>query len=134
MTNWITSNISEIGIYISLATFLLSLATLSFSAFRYVSTRRDAQLQTEFENYHKLIAELVGSKRDASTMKLDSQVAIAFELQKFKRYRPVTVRILSGLRAEWSKDKKNERLINEMDITIRKLSRLTRFVSYFKRS
>lgn len=133
MSNWIASNISAIGIYIAAATFLLSLATLSFSALRFVSTRRDAQLQTEFENYHRLIAQLVGSEREASTMKLDSQVAIVFELQRFKRYKSVTIRILSGLREEWANNtNSNQRLINEIDIAIKKLSRLTRFISYFK--
>ncbi|MBR9729672.1 hypothetical protein ACFOD0_11085 [Shewanella intestini] len=123
MINWITSNIGSIGSYIALATFLLSVGTFAFSAYRYVTTRRDAQLQIDFENYHKLIAELVGSQRNTETMKLDSQVAIVYELQRFKRYKPVTVRILSGLRDEWSGNgSNNSRLISEMNIAIEKLS------------
>lgn len=123
MINWITSNISSIGSYIALATFLLSVATFAFSAYRYVTTRRDAQLQVDFENYHKLIAELVGSQRNTETMKMDSQVAIVYELQRFKRYKPVTVRILSGLKSEWSGNgSDNSRLITEMNIAIEKLS------------
>lgn len=123
MINWITSNISSIGSYVALATLLMSVATFAFSAYRYVTTRRDAQLQVDFENYHKLIAELVGSQRNTETMKMDSQVAIVYELQRFKRYKPVTVRILSGLKDEWSgNDSHNSRLINEMNIAIKKLS------------
>ncbi len=119
---WITTNIVAIGIYIALATFILSFATLCFSAYRFVTTKRDAQLQIDFENYHKLIAQLVGSQRETETMKLDSQVAIVYELQSFKKYKPVTGRILEGLRAEWSSQgKSNSRLIQEMDIAITKL-------------
>ncbi len=56
-------------------------------------------------------------------MKLDSQIAIAYELRRFKRYKPVTRRILSGLRDEWSGNgTNNTRLINEIDFTIKNLS------------
>lgn len=48
LINWITNNISSIGSYIALATFLLSVVTFAFSAYRFVTTRRDAQLQIEF--------------------------------------------------------------------------------------
>ena len=121
MIDWITRNISPVGSYVALGTFLLSVVTFAFSAYRYVTTRRDAQLQVEFENYHKLTAQLVGSERNTDTMKLDSQVAIVYELQRFKRYRPVTLRILQGLKDEWS-EKTHPRLITEMDIAISKLS------------
>lgn len=121
LVDWIISNISSLGSYIALATFLLSVVTFAFSAYRYVTTRRDAQLQVEFEIYHKLIAQLVGSERNTDTMKLDSQVAIVFELQRFKRYKPVTLRILQGLKDEWS-EKTHPRLITEIDIAISKIS------------
>lgn len=78
-------------------------------------------MQVEFENYHKLIAQLIGSERKTDTMKLDSQVAIVFELQRFKRYKPVTLRILRGLKDEWT-DKTHPRLIDEIDIAINQLS------------
>lgn len=123
MINSIINNISAIGLYVALSAFLLSLATLAFSALRFVTTRRDAQLQVEFENYHQLIAQLVGSQRHTETMKLDSQIAIIYELHRFKRYKPVTVRILNGLKAEWSgKNTNNSRLIQEIDIAINTLS------------
>lgn len=122
MKGWLLSNATEIGMFVALATFLVSFATLSFSALRYVTTRRDAQLQVEFENYHRLIAQLVGSERNTETMKMDSQVAIIYELLRFKRYKPVTLRIINGLRHEWANNGNNSRLISEMDIAIRKLT------------
>lgn len=123
MKEWLFSNATEIGVFVALAAFLLSFATLSFSALRYVTTRRDAQLQIEFENYHRLIAQLVGSERNTETMKLDSQVAIIYELHRFKRYKPVTLRIIKGLRDEWANNgSNNSRLISEMDIAIRQLT------------
>lgn len=123
LKEWLFSNATEIGVFVALAAFLLSFATLSFSALRYVTTRRDAQLQIEFENYHRLIAQLVGSERNTETMKLDSQVAIIYELHRFKRYKPVTLRIIKGLRDEWANNgSNNSRLISEMDIAIRQLT------------
>ena len=122
MKEWLFSNATEIGVFVAMAAFLLSFATLSFSALRYVTTRKDAQLQIEFENYHRLIAQLVGPERDTETMKLDSQVAIIFELRRFRRYKPVTLRIIKGLRDEWANNgRSNLRLISEMDIAIRQL-------------
>lgn len=107
----------------ALAAFLLSLTTLAFSALRFVTTRRDEQLQVEFKNYHHLIAELVGYQRKAEIIKLDSQIAIVYELHRFKRYKPVTVRILNGLKAEWfGNGTNNSRLIQEIEIAIKKLS------------
>tara|TARA_B100000767_G_C19723943_1_gene518588 strand:+ start:47 stop:436 length:390 start_codon:yes stop_codon:yes gene_type:complete len=119
---------SVIGVYVALAAFLLSLATLAFSALLFVTTRRDAQLQVEFENYHRLIAQLVGSQRPDETTMLDSQIAIVYELHRFKRYKPVTVRILNGLKVGWSEnDTTNFRLIQEIDIAINKLARVKLF-------
>lgn len=122
LKEWLTSNANELGVLVALAAFLVSFATLAFSALRYVTTRRDAQLQVEFENYHRLIAQLVGSERSTESMKMDSQIAIVYELHRFKRYKPVTLRIIRGLRDEWVNKGTHSRLISEMDIAIRKLS------------
>lgn len=42
---------------------VLSLIVLAFSSYRYVSIKRKDQMQLEFDHYHKLIAQLVGSEK-----------------------------------------------------------------------
>ena len=68
--------------------------------------------------FHKLIKELVEPSPESKTMKLDRQVAIVFELQNYKRYYPVILRILRGLKISWDKPE-FKRLLDEIDITIK---------------
>lgn len=115
---------SEIGVMFTVLALVLSLIVLAFSSYRYVSIKRKDQMQLEFDHHHKLIAQLVGSEKNTAPMKLDSQVAIVFELQlpRFKRYRPVTVRILKGLSKEW-KSKTHQRLLTEIELTIKAIKK-----------
>ncbi|HGF7514953.1 TPA: hypothetical protein AB5A70_003476 [Vibrio cholerae] len=117
--NWLVQNATEIGAVFTVFAFVLSVCVLAFSGYRYVNIKRKDQMQIEFDHYHSLIAQLIGSERKSTTMKLDSQVAIIYELQlpRFKRYRPVTKRILNGLYEEW-KATSHKRLLTEMELAI----------------
>ncbi|HAT8522037.1 MULTISPECIES: hypothetical protein [Vibrio] len=117
--DWLVKNATEIGVMFTVLAFVLSVGVLAFSAYKYVSIKRKDQMQIEFDHYHKLIAQLVGSDKKGTTTKLDSQVAIIYELQlpRFKRYRPVTKRILQGLHEEW-KGTSHKRLLKEMELAI----------------
>jgi hypothetical protein len=119
---WIATNASAIGAILGICTFLISFASLAWSAWRFVAVRRDEQAQRKFENYHKLIGELVGGARENQQMKIDSQIAIVFELRNFPKYAPVSVRILIALRDEWHAKGTFSRLIKEMDLAIESLS------------
>ncbi|MBL7794762.1 MAG: hypothetical protein JNK77_20670 [Saprospiraceae bacterium] len=91
--------------------------------FQYISQKRLEQKDKRFQNYHKLIDELVGA---ANTPKLDRQVAIIFELFNFKDYHLVTLRILNGLKESWSDPNdpdKYKRLIDEIDLTVKEIER-----------
>lgn len=122
MINWITTNSTTIGTVIAIATFLATFASLALTAFRYVEIRKREQTQLAFENYHNLIAELAGGVKDKQVMKLDSQIAVVYELRHFKKYKSVTIRILSGLHEEWAKSSPNPRLLKEIELTIEALS------------
>ncbi len=128
MIHWILENrdmigtlTAIIGSIVAIAAFLLSFASLAFSAYRFVKVRQEEQRQRRFENYHKLIAELVGGARDKQVMKLDSQIAVIYELRNFKEYSEVTVRILNGLIKEWTNESK-PRLMEELNLTVKALS------------
>lgn len=103
---------------VALVTFLGSLVSLAFTARKYTQTRRVEQEQLRFENYHRLIGELVGGVRENMNMKLDSQIAIVYELRNFFQYTPVTIRILTALYQEWLPVEKNKRLLEEINLTL----------------
>ena len=119
---WVTTNAGAIGAILGICTFLISFASLASSAWRFVAVRRGEQAQREFDNYHKLIGEMVGGVRVNQQMKIDSQIAIVFELRNFPNYGPVSVRILTALREEWRANGTLPRLLEEMQLTIKALS------------
>nr|PMI27875.1 hypothetical protein BCU48_17785 [Vibrio splendidus] len=63
MLDWLAKNMSEIGVMFTVLALVLSLIVLAFSSYRYVSIKRKDQMQLEFDHYHKLIAQLVGSEK-----------------------------------------------------------------------
>lgn len=126
MLSWLTHNADAIGVVIGICAFLVSFASLAWSAWRFVAVRREEQAQKRFENYHRLIGELVGGVRSNQHMKLDSQIAVIFELRNFLEYGEVTTRILTALNEEW-RDSGKPRLQDEMQRTIAALSPNKRF-------
>ena len=77
--------------------------------------------QQRFLNYHKLVNWLVEGREDQDVMRLDSQIAVVYELRNYREYKEVSIRILEGLRERWSKrsDVSDiDRLIKEIDYTL----------------
>jgi hypothetical protein len=89
----------------------------SWAAFTWALQSRNDRRNKEFEIYHKLIKDLVEPADEKQPMRLDRQIAIIFELRRFTFYRPVTKRILAGLRKSWANQ--DGRLLEEMDFAIK---------------
>lgn len=87
-----------------------------------VSTFRASREDKRFENYHQLIDELVGGQGNHM---IDRQIAIIYELRYFKKYRPVTKRILTGLKSTWSNSNNTAvtRVVSEIDLTLKYLDK-----------
>jgi hypothetical protein len=90
----------------------------------------------EFDNFHRLIRELVEPPTPEGALYVDRQCAILFELRFFPRYYPVINRTLDGLKMKWSGlEGKYERLLDEADITTNYInehrSRFQRFFRFF---
>lgn len=84
--------------------------------YKYFQDKRKKDRNKRFENYHRLIDELVGGQPGKQVM-LDRQIAIIYELRHFKEYFPVTLRILTGLRnTTWQST--DQRLIDEIILTV----------------
>ena len=105
---------------------LVGVATFIWAAYRYFDTRKREQDLKEFENYHKLIKELVqpDGKKGDEKLYIDRQTAIIYELRNFKRYYPFSYRTLIGLRKKWEKvPDQFPRLLEELDQTIKFLKK-----------
>ncbi|RZK33112.1 MAG: hypothetical protein EOO61_15880 [Hymenobacter sp.] len=93
----------------------------------------------EFENFHKLIRELVEPPTPDGSLYVDRQCAILFELRFFPRYYPIIRRTLAGLKVKWTAlpgEGKYERLLDEVAIALRYLTdhetKLQRIFRVFK--
>lgn len=97
-----------IGIFASAATCM--------DCLQYIDTRKRDQNLKEFENYHKLIKELV--QPGINVLYIDRQTAIIYELRHFNY--PFSYRTLTGLRKKWIEaPNQYPRLIEELDETIK---------------
>jgi hypothetical protein len=72
----------QIGTFI---TIVVSLFTIIWTVYQYMDTKKREQDLKEFDNFHRLIKELV-QPDDSNTMYVDRQTAIIYELRHFKRY------------------------------------------------
>lgn len=113
MAAWLAQNIAALSALGAAIAFI-------WSAIQFILVRGREQRSQEFEAYHRLIRELVQPDPASQVAWIDRQVAVVFELRHFKRYYPVTVRILSNLRSKFSADPEFQwpYLINEIDLTL----------------
>lgn len=122
MLDWVRQNLNEIGVWVTVLTFLLSVAALSFSALRYVTVRRDELRNLRYEQYHALLLKVSRGTDDQGLLKLVSQRAFIYELRHFPEYSALTKRLLESLLSEWTEDpEKSAKLTFEIQDTIRAL-------------
>jgi len=113
MAAWLAQNIAALSALGAAIAFV-------WSAIQFILVRGREQRSQEFEAYHRLIKELVQPDPAAQVTWVDRQVAVVFELRHFKRYHPVTCRILNNLRKKFSADPDFQwpYLIHEIDLTL----------------
>ena len=116
-----SSSAIQVAVIVALIGTIPPLIFLIFSSWRYVSDRRSQLRQQRFENYHSLVSDLVEGKKGQQAPRLDSQIAVVYELRNYREYREVSIRILEGLKSVWSDEPKNARLIAEIDYTLERL-------------
>ncbi len=109
MLAWLSANAA-------LVAALAAVLPIVWAVVQFVIIRRGEAQRSAFETYHHLIKELVESDSADRSPKVDRQVAIIFELPRFESYRPVSLRILRGLRKDW--DGGHPRVIEELDLAI----------------
>ena len=107
---WISENATALGI---IGAFLGAL----FPLIQYVLVKRSEDRKHTFKVYHRLIGDLV----DPPTPRLDRQIAVVYELRNFKDYFPVSIRILEGVKASWTKNPSSDeigRIVKEIDLAV----------------
>jgi len=103
--------------YSLIISVVAGLATFLWTVYQYRDSRRRDQDLKEFENFHKLIKELVQPQE--GVLYVDRQTAILFELRHFKRYYSFSYRTLIGLKEKWEKvPDQFPRLLEELNMTI----------------
>jgi len=93
----------------------------AWTVIQFLSVRAREAANREFDNFHKLVKELVEPPTPDGSLYVDRQCAILFELRLFPRYYPVIKRTLAGLQAKWralTGEGKYERLLEEVEITL----------------
>ena len=116
MWTWLTENGTALGV-------VLAAAPIAYAAVQFILAKRAEAKRVRFETYHSLIKQLVERENPDQPMRLDRQVAVVYELRNFKHYYPVTLRILRGLKVDWSStsygpSEKRTRLLTEVDLAI----------------
>ena len=122
MWDWVRQNLNEIGVSVTVLTFLLSIAVLAFSALRYVTVRRDELRNLRYERYHALLLKVSRGTDDQGLLKLVSQRAFIYELRHFPEYSALTKRLLESLLNDWKENpEKSAKLTFEIQDTIKAL-------------
>ncbi|MCP1500923.1 hypothetical protein J2Y86_005630 [Pseudomonas migulae] len=119
-TQWIGLHLNELGLIVAVLAFLLSIVVLAFSAYRYVTVRKDELNNERYGKYHKLIRDISTGSDGAGLLKLASQRAYIYELRHFPEYKVLTKRLLASLMDEWGgeEDRKNAILKDEIKETV----------------
>lgn len=97
---------------------LAILAPIIWAVCQHYSNLKQERQIKEFDNYHRLIKELVQPEKSDERMYVDRQAAIIYELRNFKRYYPITYRTLKGLEEKWAENNVYPRLIEEIQLAI----------------
>ena len=122
MGQWIASHLNEIGSIATVLAFLFSVAVVAFSAYRYVSLRRDELKNQRYERYHFLLRNISKGQDSEGPLKLVSQRAYIYELRHFPEYKSLTIRLLESLINEWQEDADRSTKLNyEIQETIKAL-------------
>jgi len=113
---WVNDNAGALGL-------IFVVIPLAWTVWQYLKLKRQELRAERFKTYHELVKQLVEPEEKGKPKMLDRQLAVVFELRCFPEYFEPSLRIIKGLRQDWSynfgpEDKRN-RLMEEMDATIK---------------
>lgn len=97
----------------------ITIIITSWTGIFYIYEEKKKTKSREFENYHKMIKELV-QPDSTDSLYIDRQTAIVYEFRNFKRYYPHIYRTLNNLKNKWCKSNMVgiDRLLDEIEMTL----------------
>jgi hypothetical protein len=101
---------------IELIGLLLAYLALVLPLLQYLNSRKQEERDKRFNNFHRLVKELVELDPVSKTIKLDRQIATIFEFRNYSEYFDIIERLLLGLKVTWTKE--SQRLLAELDLTL----------------
>lgn len=111
--------------FIEVIGLLIAYFSLIVPIRQYLGQRRLEEKDKRFNNYHRLIKELVSADSQGQTVMMDRQIAVIFELRNYPEYYELSERILGDLIIIWEQDDRARRIINEINLTISFIDRRT---------
>lgn len=94
--------VAVVALLLAILGVAIPLLAICFSAWRYVSERRETLAREQFQLYHRLIADISrGQDERGVDHKLVSQLAYIHELRNFPEYGALTRDVLRRLQKEW---------------------------------
>jgi hypothetical protein len=111
---WLSNNTAALSILGAALAFI-------WATSQQVLQRKQEAREREFQNYHRLVRELVSPDAQGAVMWIDRQAAVVYELRHFPRYYEFTERMLITLRQKWAQDPNMQwpHLIEEIDLTLK---------------
>ena len=107
MGQYFIDHLADIGTIATILSMLIAVGVLAFSAYRYVTVRRDELRNQRYERYHYLLRTVSSGFDAAGQLKHISQRAYIYELRHFPEYKELTTRLLLSLLEQWKKNSPN---------------------------
>ncbi len=113
--------------WIEIIGLLLAYFAILLPTRQYIGQRRQEERDKRFNNFHRLVKDLVEADPVTKDIKLDRQIATAFEFRNYPEYFPITKRLLTDLKTQWGKF---PRLVTELDLTLRYIEYKSTFIVF----
>jgi len=102
--------VTVVALGLAILGLLVPLVAICFSAWRYLSDRRETSAREQFHLYHRIIAEISRGADDRGIAhKLVNQLAYIHELRNFPEYGALTCDLLTRLKLEWQSNEPIDR-------------------------
>ena len=113
--------------WLEIVGLLLAYFGIILPILQYLSQRKQEERDKRFNNFHRLVREMVEPDPVTGNIMLDRQIAVTFEFRNYPEYFAITKRLLSDLRNQWNAF---PRLIIETDLTLQYIEYKRTFVLF----
>jgi hypothetical protein len=113
--------------WLEIVGLLLAYFGIILPILQYLNQRKQEERDKRFNNFHRLVRELVEADPVTRIIMLDRQIAVTYEFRNYPEYYAITERLLSDLRNQWNGF---PRLIIETNLTLKYIEYKRTFVLF----